>query len=366
MILVWIRQILKRVLRIKTLKDSLLFALCLWAVSVQMSYRVPGAFPFLVLPWLGLVLTAISFLMLIVQLLEKAQAKDPLRRDLKLIQQMFRILVCGFILYSVFLYINCEADIGWSQERRSVVLDMSEGEFDLGSFVPYARADLRSWKDPTKIERVLLRWRENQDLWVKEPVLVKIHEGALGLPWLSAIEEDKEAKMLQVLKVAPTAAAAWKNLVWLYLGRERWGDAVKTAQEYFKYYPDDAETAHDWADFLFMYRQFSASLAILDPPIAHRPNFNLYILASWNLGQDKRVEDQERALQLVQAAIKMEPDNPVGYYNLGYIYYWMNRLADALGAFEKMLTMWPGVPDVEKLVEELRKQTATRKSAVSR
>lgn len=54
--------------------------------------------------------------------------------------------------------------------------------------------------------------------------------------------------------------------------------------------------------------------------------------------------------------VQMEPDNPVGYYNLGYVNYWMNRPAEALAAFEKLLTIWPDPPEVDQIIEQLHRQ----------
>jgi hypothetical protein len=86
--------------------------------------------------------------------------------------------------------------------------DMNYGEFDIGGLVPYARAELQSWRRPSGREHVFLHRAEHQRLWVKEPVLVKVREGALGIPWVETIEEDRAVHLRQVLEIAPTAAAA--------------------------------------------------------------------------------------------------------------------------------------------------------------
>lgn len=90
--------------------------------------------------------------------------------------------------------------------------------------------------------------------------------------------------------------------------------------------------------------------------MAHRQNFKIYQLASWTLGQDGQLDSKLRALQLASAMVQMEPGNPIGYYNPGFVNYWMNRPLDALLAFEKFLTIWPDPPEVNQIVEQLRKQ----------
>jgi hypothetical protein len=338
-----------------TIEEALFCGFCIWALFIQMHFRVPGQFVFVILPWIGLVLTVISVLSLSVQIVAYAPTKDPLRRDLRLFQQGGRLVLGGFVLYGVVLYVNCAFDMSSTVGQKSIVLDLSDGEFDVGRFMPYTRADLQSWRTPGATEQVFVNWQEKQSLWTKEAVLVEVHEGLLGISWISAVKKDEEAHLLQVLKIVPTAASAWRQLVWWYLNEKRWDEAVKTANEYFRYYPDDAQTFSGFADTLFMYRQFGAAIKVLEPLLAHRPHFKVYQLAAWTLGQGGKADDKVRALELAKAMVAMEADNPVSYYTLAHVYYWKGQRQEALMAFEKLLTLWPEAPEVEQIVEELRK-----------
>ena len=355
-----IRVIVDKLWRRSTVGEALLCGLCVWALFIQMHFRVPGQFVFVILPWIGLALTMISLLSLSVQLLAYAPTKGPLRHDLRLFQQGGRLVLGGFALYGVVLYVNCAYDLSSPVGQKSIVLDLNEGEFDLGRFMPYTRADVQSWRTLGATERVFVDWQEKQSLWTQESVIVEVHEGLLGISWISAVKKDEEAHLLQVLKVVPTAASAWKQLVWWYLNEKKWDEAVKTANEYFRYYPDDAQTFSGFADTLFMYRQFGAAIKVLEPLLAYRPHFKVYQMAAWNLGQRGKEEDKARALELAKAMVAMEADNPISYYTLGHVYYWKGQGQEALTAFEKLLTLWPEAPEVEQIVEDLRRRPGSR------
>jgi tetratricopeptide (TPR) repeat protein len=366
MIVIWIRRIFGRVFNRGAAMELAFTALCLWSTFLQFQYRVPGLLPFFILPWLGFALTAFGSLSLIVRLLDQTRTKDSLLREMRLLQHLHQAVLVMFITYSVVLYFNCSLDTSTPVEYKSVMLDMSEGEFDIGGFISYSRADLQSWRDRSRTEPVLLYWNEKRSLWIKEPVLVKVREGANGISWIESIEADEEVRMQQVLKLAPTAASAWKNLVSFYLEKEKWDDAVKTTLDYFQYYPDDFQMFGSVADTLFTYRKFRAAVKVLDPVVTHRFHFDTHYLAAWTLGQYKDPGDQERALQLARVVVEMQPDNPLSHYLIGYVYYWMNRQAEALEHLERFLAMVPGTADVEQTVDQLREQSKHREPATSR
>lgn len=356
--------IFRRVFRRAVAEEMFLLSLCGWSVMVQLRYRIVVVPP--VVYGLGLALILLSILSLASEVLGYVPTKTEIRRDLRLFRSVGRWIIAGFVIWGGLVYVNCIYDISAPQERKAVLMGMTEKELDVGVWIPYVQAKVAPIDTPSKTRQVVLRRGEARPLWVKEPIIIKEGDGLLGMKWIVAVQEDMESRMRQILSVSPTAAAAWKNLLWFYLENKRWDSAVKTARDYFQYYPDDARTAHDAADYLFMHRQFGAVMQVLDPLLRRRPNFKVYQLASWTLGQMGRPEDKARALQLAQTLVEMEPDSPIGYYNLGYIYYWMNRPEQALPAFDRLLTLWPQMPDVEKLVQDLRARSPAVASVPTR
>ncbi len=352
----------EKVLRRSALEEAVLLGFCLWALYVVTHYRTTGYYVLMLLPWAGIVFAAIGFLSLAVQLLAYVPTKEALGHDLRLLQRVGRLVLFAFVFYGAALYVNCAFDLSPVTRHRTQVVELTDGEIDWGRFVSYAHADLRSWENPGAIERVFVTGWEQQNLWAQEPVIVEVHEGLLGMKWISAIRKDNEAHLMQVIKIAPTAASAWKQLIWTYLDEQRWEDAVKTAHEYFRHYPDDADTFSRISDVLFMYRQFGLAIQVLEPVLAHRPHYKVYQMAAWNLGQGWKPEDKKRALQLAKAMVAMEPENPVSYYTLGYIYYWLGDSREALLAFDRLLVLWPGVAEIEQIVEGLRKPSRPAKA----
>jgi hypothetical protein len=125
-------------------------------------------------------------------------------------------------------------------------------------------ADLRSWR-AEGLERVFLHEPERRHMWPGQAVLVSLHPGALGIPWVSRVTRDDEVYFRQLLEVAPTATAPRKQLVTFYLERRRWEAATAVALEYLGRYPDDYGYIGDIAARLAAARRTKETLALLEP-----------------------------------------------------------------------------------------------------
>ena len=135
---------------------------CGLAMYIQTEYRVPGRFVFLLLPWVGLALGALSFIFLATSLAgHRITTETAVLRALGQIQWWAGLLILVFVCYSVFLYANGKLDSSLPVDRRAEVLEIVGEEIDLGSLVPYTWAELRLRDDPGRPIR--LSWRAERN-----------------------------------------------------------------------------------------------------------------------------------------------------------------------------------------------------------
>src|SRR5262249_38650717 len=107
--------------------------------------------------------------------------------------------------------------------------------------------------------------------WPGQAVLVSVHRGALGIPWVSRVTRDDEVYLRQLLEVAPTATGPLKHLITFYLERQRWEAATAVALEYLRPYPDDYGCIGDIAARLAAARRTKESIALLEPFVGRIP-----------------------------------------------------------------------------------------------
>lgn len=351
----WMRGFVGRIVSFQTGADVVLLAGCLWALEIQMQYRVLGGIMFHIIPVVGIVLLLLGFLSLAVRLVSFAFTKKALQQDLQKFQWIGYSVLAGFIGFGAVLYLNGKNDRSVSVEYKSEVLDVSKGEFDLGGFIPYAQADFRSWQDQNGVFRIFVHSEEERILWVKEPVVIKVHQGALGIPWIAQIENDEEVYSRQVLKLLPNAAEAHKRLVQYYYDRKRWGEGTSEAIEYLKIYPNDHDMAITWAGELGRHFEDRRAVGLLEPLVAHRPDYRLLHTYGWQLHKSG---NGMRAVEVLKGAVTLDPGNWSAYYSLGYVYQRLGRQRDALEAFEKLLTLHPHYPEIQQEITQLRQSIA--------
>src|SRR4029453_11875491 len=183
-----------------------LTAACVWALHVHGTYRVLAGPLLKLLPWAGVAVTALSALMLLVSLLPggggliartldrldrrsmwlaalllptcfaaSAYATSPLLGYLFLgfglttaaasIVAVTRRVVAdggatlaGGLLWSVVVFVNGASD--WSvpveHDSEVVAIVMTVVDTGLGDLVPHAQTELRSWRSPGRLERLVL------------------------------------------------------------------------------------------------------------------------------------------------------------------------------------------------------------------
>ena len=311
------------------LPSFLLVVLPLAALSIQTRYRIPSPYVAWVLPWVGVALSALSLLFLLNRLLAHsgvgslrtlaerferwslgaslvslalgflapgwlgspslfpilvwgavgtasaallvfacrttlATLSGSVTSSFRWLERVTLLLVVVFVGHGAVTLVNGALDFSAPIEAKSQVVAIEAGEVDLGGFVAVSWADLRSWR-AEGVERIFLHDSERRRTWPGQAVLVSVHPGALGIPWVSRVTRDDEVYFRQILEVAPTATAPRKHLIAFYLERQRWADATAVALEYVRRYPDDQGYIVDVAARLAAARQTTESRALLEP-----------------------------------------------------------------------------------------------------
>ncbi len=349
-----VARLLRCVWGLVSLKYGFLAGLCLWAAGVHFVYRVPGRLIPPLLPWLGVGLSALHVAVLLRHLF--ARLADPwVDRVLHRVEQGAAWLALGFVAYSGALFVNGSFSPAPVATPRSEVVRVSHSEIDLGVVEPIAWVELRSWRTPGAIERVLLRPGEDRELWSGQRVILRLRWGYLLIPWVVAIERDDEAYYRRIIEHIPTAARAWKDLIALYLQRNQWAEATATTRDYLAIFPNDVDFAGSVASGLGVIEHPAEVRAVLETVLDQQPDYFVYALAGFALC---RTGDPERGLPLLEAAIRLDPANHLAYEGLGIVYVDLGRLADAERMYEAALARNPNLPHVAAGLAELRRKWA--------
>ncbi len=356
MIPIWLRYLWKHVWIILTFKYSLVLCLCLWALWIQLSYRVASRFLFVIIPWIGVALSVLSFIFLANHFLVRASSDNVFRQIFRQFELWAIRLIWVFVCYSAFIYANGVLDRSVPLSQPSQVLSISNEKIDVGFRLPYSWANLQSWEQPGQTERVLLRFWEEDQLWAGEDVRIQIRQGYFGLPWVMKIERDEEKYNQQVLKLAPTASQAWKGLWTFYMNHHRWEEVATTAQGYLKIYPNDYAFATTVGGLLIQAGHFNEGNKFLEYVLTRKPTYDAYQLFGYTLREQG---NNTRAAQILETSIPLDPDDWQAYYQLGYVYSELGEYRKAVPMFEKALERKPHFPEVQAQLTGLRQKIAT-------
>jgi tetratricopeptide (TPR) repeat protein len=351
-----VRSVLKSVWAFTTIRYTLFLALCLWGTVVQMSYRVPGRFLYLI-PLIGVVLSALGFIFLINDLL-MGVPDHPFRKTLGGMERVANLLIQAFVCYSLFLYLNGKLDNSRPVEHPSEILSISGGEINIGPTIPYMWASLRSWEKPGRTERLLLRRGEQHALWGGEVVLVQIHPGYFGVPWISELVQDEEKYDREMIKLVPNSSTAWKRLIDFYLDRQKWNEAGKAAWNYLKIYPNDHDLALNVGSSLDLSGRHYEGISFLDYVATRHPTYETYQILGSALNDSG---EKNRAAAILKSSIPLNPENWEAYYHLGYIYSDLGNYKEAAEMFEKVMERQPRFPEVQAQLTGLWKKISAGK-----
>lgn len=356
----WLSFVFRRFWTLATLKYSVIATLCLWALFVQMTYRVPSQFLFLFLPWIGLALSVLSLVLFINHFVARVPPDNSFRATFRRIEWWANLMIRLFVYYSVVLYANGRLDSSEPVRQPSEIVSIAAGETNIRFPIPYKWAVLRSREGPSRTQRIFLQWTEADNLWGGEMVLVETREGRFGIPWVAKITRDDEHYAKEILRLAPTASDPRKSLIYQYLNEKRWNEAIAATRELLKVYPKAYDYAFYVGSQLAHNRIYDAGIQFLDYTISHQPTYDAYQQLGWALSYQG---NKARAAEVLERSIRLKPYHWEAYYHLGYVYSDMGRYKEALAMFEKTLEIRPDFPEVEEEIRFVRSRVARQPSS---
>jgi hypothetical protein len=336
-----------------SLRYSAIALIGLWALGVHLAYRVPGPLLFL-LPWLSLALLALSVLMLANHFVPRGWMPEPARQAFERTEYWGSLLILIFACWSLVVFVNGFADRSLPASHRSEVQSVARRglEIKLGTLRPVSWVALRSWRDPQRVERVSLWWRERNTVWVGRTVVVKVRQGTLGIPWVAGIDEDVETYHRAILVMSPTATHSWRALILFYLRERRILEAAQLARQYRDLAPYDVRF-FTTAAALLGERGFSAEVVTILEPRAKRsdapPNLHIYLgLALAYTGQ------RERGVAMLKQALEKDPNHLIALYALAELHEGWGLDETSLEYWDKLLKLAPDLADAPERAAKVR------------
>lgn len=345
-----------------TFQDTFALCACILAMKIQLDYRIPGHFLLLILAWVGSALTVLNFIFLINHLLTRLPEDDPFRLALGRVKWWSNLLVRVFVYYSLLLFVNAILDTAKPAYRNTEIVSINKGDV-FGLSMPYSWVTLRDRDNPDKTVPVLLKASERAQLWGAQPVVLTIKPGYLGISWIAAVELDWVQYAGEILRLAPTAADAWRKLIFFQLERERWPEATVATYEYLKLYPRDYEMALNVGGYFDLASRYLDAAQFYDYVVERHPTYRAYQLLGTALSWGGK---NPRAAEVLEASVLLNPDYWEAYYHLGYVYGGMGKLAEGIAAFEKALARRPDFPEVKIELDRQRQAFAAQQAAQQR
>lgn len=390
-----------------------LAAAALLALQVHAIYRVPAAAFVTLLPWIGVVVTVATILMLTVKLLPKSRrsragvlervdrrivwlvgitvvttaaaafVRSPSMTAALLgialaaaimsvtaiagrlfaegsmaftVRWAYRGTLLGlgaFLLWTAVVLVNGALDRSAGVEQPSEVVRIGTASIDpgVGNLVPYAQVDLRSWRMPGGVERLVLSARERPRTWVGQPVSVTVRAGFLDIPWVQAVTLDEARHLRQVLAATPTAFHAMQRLIAIYVERRQWDEALELTRRYAVLYPDDTGIVEYVAGYLGVAGRYSDQIELIEGLVARHPDYKSLSMLGFALD---RSEDHQRAIEVLKRAVELRPDVFLALHYLGEAYQALERREEAIAAYEAELRIRPQSLEVRRRVRALQ------------
>jgi hypothetical protein len=107
-----------------------------------MKYRISASILFLLIPWIGIALAALSFFMLINGFFPTLLIDTPFKKTLDRMEWGTKLLIRIFVYHSLFLLANGLLDTAQPIDRSAKIESISSGEWNLDLPVPYQLATL--------------------------------------------------------------------------------------------------------------------------------------------------------------------------------------------------------------------------------
>lgn len=357
------QQVLARAFLVKTYKHGITITISVWALYIFTEYRLPVGWLLFLLPFLSLIVSVAGFVAFLQDVL------GPDRHDMKFgsflskvewgMNAMVRVLVYG----ALFLFANAKLDAAPTVDHETVLHNIAGVRLDWIDRVPSLVGTIEDWKSPGDVIRVPLRSSEEQQLWGGEHITIRTRAGHFGVPWIVAIERDEAYATREVLKLAPTATEAWKRLIHYYINHQRWDDVVHTGLEYARLYPNDHEYLLWLGTSLGFAQGYTESIKILDELITRHPSYEVHQQLGWSLNWSGQ---SQRAAEVLERSIALDPENFEAYYHLGYVYMDMSVSEKALASFKAVVARLPHFPEVQSKIAQLEPIVAREQNLLSK
>ncbi len=341
-----------------TLVHLALGALGCWSVWSQLVYRTPSRYVTVVLAGIAAAGTGLSLAFWLYAMFRGVGASAKQRTPIAVGQRVCALFVLGFTFYGLFLFSNGRFDVADPAHYPTEIVSIGMDETELGVTVPFVWADIRSWRRPGEIERILLRPDERERLWGGQAVVVSVRPGFYNVAWVSRIEADVEKRSREVLADLPEASQIRKDLAEFYVRLGRYTEAAMTTREYARRFPDDRDFPVRIAQLLTSRDRFADVVTVLADVAPRREDADAYMLLGYSLGMQRR---RAEGLALLERARGMQPKNWWPHYALGWVYIGGGDDPRALASFQRAVELRSGLYDAEREIQRLRPLAARGK-----
>jgi hypothetical protein len=339
-----------RVVRI-TLVHLALCALGAWSVWAQLVYRAPSRYGTVLVACIAVVGTGAILAFWLRTMVRGVAAAARPRTPIDVVHHLCALAILGSCFYGLFLVVNGTLDVGDAAHYPTEIVRIGMDETELGVRIPFAWAEVRSWRRPGEIERILVRPDERARLWDGQAVMVSVRPGFHGVPWVSRIEADIEKRSREVLAVLPDAAQVRRDLAEFYGRLGRHAEAAITTREYARRFPDDRAFPVRMARLLTSRRRFEDVVTVLADVAPRGNDADACMLLGHALSMRGR---RSEGIPLLERARAMQPGNWWPHYALGWAYAGGGDHARAVASFQKAVALRPGLPDAERELQRLR------------
>lgn len=333
-----------------------------WAVWAQFVYRVPNRFLTILLALLTLASAGLTVVSWIAAVFTALHASPQQSRWVDRAHRLCALFVLGMTFYSLYLFTNGKFDLSDPVPHATTLVSIAHDEAALGPSTPFSWMTFTSWRDPSRTERVLMRWDEWRRHWGGQPVVVLERQGFYGTRWISAIEPNVEVQSREILRLAPDALQIWKDLAWFHVRLLRFDDARRATSEYVTRAPHDPEFPAAIASALLGRDRFVEIAAILKPVVQRHERVEVYA----PYGYAVAMQGNREGFKYLERAAEMKPNHWWPHYALGHAYGVHRDYQRALASFERALKLRPGLADVGERLPGLRQQVAQQRNAQQR
>ncbi len=158
---------------------------------------------------------------------------------------------------------------------------------------------------------------------------------------------DKPDQALEILeegnKQNPQSATLLTGLIQMYIRLDRHKEAKTLCESRIESNPKNPSTYLSIALLYEGDKDFTNAIEVYERALKKNPNFGFAAnkLAFLLCEQANTRANLERALQLAQSSLKLQPGNPAALDTVGWIYYWMDDLNQEQRLIEKALAGAP-------------------------